>query len=204
MGLTIGIEPERNDGVSMFVPTSEPFDRSANNDSQDFRWSIDLEKLDPAQPPMILERSGISPGVTINDGIFFSARLTDPSKIEVNLLEENAASRPFNRVAGIIGSNIYLQPGEKVVLRWFADGRKQSLELPKTEDNTTIVIYIDNSPSLMTGTPTHSEFVEYFKVVTNVSRRFDIDFNEIGPPHTTNTDSAPCMPVTVGGGGGNG
>jgi hypothetical protein len=199
MGLSIAVEPENNNGVSMFVPTPE-FDRLAHNDLQDFRWSIDLETLDPAQPQMVIEQSGISPSVMMENGLFFTARVTDPSKVEVRLEEIGGEAVNFNRVAGIIGSNIYLQDMERVVLRWFADGQVQQLNLPKTDSHHTVVIYIDNSPSLMMGPP-HSEFVEYFKVIQNPTKRFDLTFRPL-EPHPTNTDAAPCMPVVVGGGGG--
>ncbi|HEY6232586.1 MAG TPA: hypothetical protein VIW64_15085 [Pyrinomonadaceae bacterium] len=205
MGLTVAVEPETNAGVSMFVPTAEPFDRNADNDPRDFRWTIDLEQLDPAQPPMILDQSGISPGIVLKDGMFFTARITDPAKLEVKLTEQGAAATGLNRVARIIGANIYLNDGQKVVLRWFADGKKQELNLPKSDEGLSYLIYMDNSPSLMpTGKPTHSEFVEYARVVTNATdrtRRFDIDFNPIGL-HQVNTDAAPCIGTVVGSGGG--
>jgi hypothetical protein len=47
---------------------------------------------------------------------------------------------------------------------------------------------------------THSEFVEYFKVVTNADQLFDLDFNKVGEV-THGTDEAPCSSVVVGGGG---
>lgn len=204
-GLTIAVKPETNAGVSMFVQSAEAFDRNAANDLRDFRWAIDIEQLDPAQPPMILDQSGISPGIVIKNGIFFTARITDPAKLEVRLTEQNAAAISLNRVARIIGANIYLNNGEKVVLKWFADGKDQTLDLPKSDQGLTYLIYIDNSPSLMpTGKPLHSEFVEYAKVVTNATertKRFDIDFNPIGN-HPVNTDAAPCIATVVGGGGG--
>jgi hypothetical protein len=208
MGLTIAVAPETNSGVSMFVPTADPFVRSdPANDLQDFRWAIDLEQLDPAQPPMILKQSGISPGIVVKDGIFYTARITDPAKVETKLVGSGPNPIDLIRVARIIGANIYLQEGEKVVLTWFADGADQKLELPKIDEDLNVVIYIDNSPSLMTtNKPTHSEFVEYFKVVTNATdatRSFDIDFTPHGT-HPINSDAAPCMPGVVGSGGGGG
>ena len=204
-GLSIAIEPASGKGVSQFVPTPEPFDRTAQgNDEKDFRWSVDLEKLDPAQPPIILEQSGISPEIIIKDGIFFTAQLTDPAKLQVLLTSAGSADIDLHRVARLLGANIYLDFGQIVVLRWFADGKVQTLSLPGTQGNRTFVVYIDNSPSLMPiGKPTHSEFIEYFKVVTNVARKFDLDFNLL-QPSLHGSDLAPCMPTTVGGGGGGG
>ena len=90
------------------------------------------------------------------------------------------------------------------MLRWFGDGKEQVLVLPKKKaTDRPALIYIDNSPALMpSGRPDHSEFVEYFKVITNATattKQFDVVFDE--PVGTTahGTDRAPCMSVVVGG-----
>lgn len=201
-GLSITI-PDSTKGVRKFVTTEGEIDRlDETNDKRDFRWSVDLQKLDPAQPKIELKESGISPSIVINDGLFYTARRTDPAQINVRLIDPPNPATQLNRVARIIGANIYLEDGEQVVLEWFGDGKEQQLILPKTNGNRTALIYIDNSPSLMpSGKPEHSEFVEYFKVVgnaTNATKRFDLDFDVVGIAGH-GTDRAPCMSVVVDG-----
>lgn len=202
-GLSIAIDPPTGRGVSKFVSAAGEFDRfDESNDEKDFRWSVDLQKLDPLQPPMSIEQSGISPSIVIRDGLFYTARRTNPESVNVRLVNPGNPVTPLNRVARLIGANIYLEDGERVVLRWFGDGKSQKLILPKADSDHTAQIYFDNSPSLMpSDKPDHSEFVEYFRVVTNATnatKRFDLDFDFVGlAPH--GTDRAPCMPAVVDG-----
>jgi hypothetical protein len=202
-GLTIGIEPGSR-GVSKFVADGE-LNRAATDNNMDFRWALDLQTLDPDQPKMLLQESGISPKIRIKDGIFHSARLTNPATVDVKLKNQGTGvPTPLGRVARIIGANIYLQQGENVVLRWFGDGKRQELVIPKKKAaDRPALIYIDNSPALMpSGKPDHSEFVEYFKVITNAtdtSKQFDVVFDD--PPGTNphGTDRFPCMSVVIDG-----
>jgi hypothetical protein len=205
-GLNIRVFPPTQAGVKKFEKDQNAFDRSAplidgnnpnGNDPRDFRWCVDLQNQQ-ALPAFDIDPPGISPSVTISDGLFHAARLTDPSIVRVQLIRANGTKEDLSRVARIIGANIYLEANQKVVLEWFADGKKQTLDLPKIADDRTAVINIDNSPSLMpSGKPDHSEFIEYFKV-TNVDTPFDVDFDIIGAT-TAGTDLAPCMSVPVGG-----
>ncbi|HVQ35886.1 MAG TPA: hypothetical protein VMS31_00030 [Pyrinomonadaceae bacterium] len=206
-GLTIEVIPT-SDGVSQFVPTSDLFDRfSENNDPKDFRWAIDLDQLDPASGPIKLIQSAIQPSIKVMDGLFHTARLTNPETIEVELTEVGHQPINLNSVAQLVGANIYLEEGQRVKLTWFGEGRTRTLELPRSNGTKTFVIYIDNSQSLMLADrnatepePTHSEFVEYYKAVQSPTRTFDLDFDEVGDD-VSNTDAAPCMVVVVGGGG---
>ncbi len=204
-GLKIGVDSNAPPGVSKFVTGNGEFDRSdESNDIRDFRWSIDLQKLDPFQPPMELEKTGISPLITIKDGLLYTARRTNPLDVDVSLTNVASASTPLKSVARIIGANIYLKEGENLVLKWYGDGKDQTLAIPrKKAADRPALIYIDNSPSLMpSGRPDHSEFAEYFKVITNATpttRQFDVDFQLLGN-NPLGTDRAPCMPVVVGGG----
>jgi len=206
-GLKIRVFPGTQDGVRKFEKDQTNFDRSVpgldannpnGNDPRDFRWCVDLQTQQAAMPIFQIDPTGISPSITMTDGLFHTARLTDPSIVKVQLIRSNGNKEPLERVARIIGANIYLEDNQKVVLDWFADGKEQKLDLPKIKDDRTALIYIDNSPSLMpSGKPDHSEFIEYFKV-TNADTPFDVDFDIVGPA-TAGTDLAPCMSVPVGG-----
>lgn len=209
-GLTIGITTgdtvgDASRGVSKFVTDNGELDHNnQNNDERDFRWSLDLQKLDPQQPPMLLRTSGISPKIRIMDGLFYTARRTNPNDIEVRLTNVGNPDTPLASVARIVGANIYLNDGEHLVLQWFGDGQTETLALPKKKAlDRPALIYIDNSPALMPDQPDHSEFAEYFKVITNATeatRNFDVQFRLRGPdgvPH--GTDRAPCMVAVVGG-----
>jgi hypothetical protein len=202
-GLSIAVDPPTGNGVSKFVLAEGDLDRfDESNDEKDFRWSVDLQKLDPLQPPILIDQSGISPSIIIKDGLFYTARRTDPAIVNVKLTDPPNPETQLNRVARIIGANIYLDDGERVILKWFGDGSIQTLALPKAKEGNTSLIYFDNSPSLMpSDKPDHSEFVEYFKVVTNATNateRFDLDFDLVGLA-AHGTDRAPCMSVVVGG-----
>jgi hypothetical protein len=202
-GLKIGIDSENPPGVSKFVIDDGEFDRDdQTNDPKDFRWSLDLQKLDPLQPPMLLEESGISPVITIEDGLLHTARQTNPLNVQVALTHVGNPDTPLKSVARIIGVNIYLQEGENLVLSWFGDGRDQTLTIPRKKAvDRPALIYIDNSPSLMPSRTDHSELAEYFKVISNATpttRRFNVDFQVLGT-NPQGTDRAPCMPVVVGG-----
>src|SRR6185436_3793148 len=136
-GLSIMV-PDSTRGVRKFVTTAGELDRLDDTiDERDFRWCVDLQKLDPAQPKIELKESGISPGIVINDGLFYTARQTDPAKINVRLKDPPNPATPLNRVARIIGANIYLEDGELVVLEWFGDGKEQTLILPKSNGDRT-------------------------------------------------------------------
>lgn len=201
-GLSIEIDPPTNEGVKKFVPTADPFDRdSNNNDARDFRWSVDLERLDPQQPALVLDDGGIHPGIIVKDGLFFAARLTDPSVVQVQLISPTNQPEAFRRVASVIGANIYLPKDSRLVLKWSEDDADQSLVLAKPEAGTSYSIYVDNSPALMTnGQPTHSEFLEYYRVIQNVppQKQFDMTFAVQGLQPNSN-DRAPCMSIIIGG-----
>lgn len=203
-GLKISVDSEAPPGVSKFVTGNGEFDRDdQNNDPRDFRWSLDLQTLDPLQPPMLLEESGISPVITIKDGLLYTARQTNPLNVQVALTNVGNPDTPLMSVARIIGANIYLKEGENLILSWYGEGKDQFLAIPRKKAlDRPALIYIDNSPSLMpSGRPDHSELAEYFKVISNATpatRRFDVDFQLVGTnPH--GTDRAPCMPAVVGG-----
>jgi hypothetical protein len=206
IGVTTGdVVGDASHGVSKFVTNEGELDHDdPNSDPRDFRWSLDLQKLDPQQPPMRLMRSGISPTIRILDGLFFTARQTNPADLAVKLTNVGNPDKPLKTVARIIGANVYLQDGEQLILQWFAEGETKTLILPKKKAiDGPALIYIDNSPALMPSQPDHSEFAEYFKVITNATdatKKFNIDFQLIGNggvPH--GTDRAPCMPAVVGG-----
>lgn len=212
-GLIIGVSTgnvvgDASHGVSKFISSAGELDRNdPSSNPSDFRWSLDLQKLDPKQPPMLVMDSGISPSIKIMDGLFFTARRTNPADVEVKLTNVGNPDIPLNSVARIIGANIYLQKGEQLMLKWFGEGETKTLILPKKKAiDRPALIYIDNSPALMPSQPDHSEFAEYFKVITNATtatRQFDVAFQLIGNgvlggiPH--GTDRAPCMPAVVGG-----
>jgi hypothetical protein len=205
-GLVIGIENSPGE-VSKFVTDNGAMDRDDNNnDPRDFRWSLDLQKLNQAQPPMDLKMGGISPTIKIKNGLFFTARRTNPADVEVKLTNKNGIPDiPLKSVARIIGANIYLKDGERLILTWFGDGEPRILAIPKKKAvDRPALIYIDNSPALMPSEPDHKEFEEYFKVIENATpatKAFELDFQLVGTnPH--GTDRAPCMSVIVGGGGG--
>jgi hypothetical protein len=212
IGVTTGdIVGDATHGVSKFVTDDGELDHDdPNSDPRDFRWSLDLQKLDPQQPPMLFMTSGISPTIRIMDGLFFTARSTNPADVAVKLTNVGNVDRPLKSVARIIGANVYLKDGEQLILKWFGEGETKALALPKKKAiDRPALIYIDNSPALMPSQPNHSEFAEYFKVITNATaatKNFDVDFQLIGNggnesiegiPH--GTDRAPCMPAVVGG-----
>ena len=203
-GLKIGVDSAAPPGITKFVSDNGEFNRDdVNNDPRDFRWSIDLQTLDPLQPPMLLEKSGISPVITIKDGLLYTARQTNPLNVDVKLTKGGNLDKTLKSVARIIGANIYLKEEENLILTWFAEGKNQTLVIPrKKAADRPALIYIDNSPSLMpSGKPDHSEFAEYFKVIPNATpatKQFDVDFTLLGT-NPQGTDRAPCMPAVIGG-----
>jgi hypothetical protein len=207
IGVTTGdVVGDASLGVSKFVTDNGELDHDdPNNDERDFRWALDLQKLDPQQPPMLLMTRGISPTIKIMDGLFYTARRTNPSDVEVILTNVGNADRPLKSVARIIGANVYLKDGEQLILKWFGEGETKTLTIPKKKAiDRPALIYIDNSPALMPSQPDHSEFAEYFKVITNTTaatRRFNVDFRLKGGNGGVShgTDRAPCMSAVVGG-----
>lgn len=78
----IQVDPPTVKGVFASMPTPTQFDRSENNDDEDFQWAIALqcpefhhnEQLETAP-------TGINPGLTMSDGVFTRSHLINICRV---------------------------------------------------------------------------------------------------------------------------
>jgi len=117
-----------------------------------------------------IDELGGRPSVIFNDGLFYTAAKT-PNGTDIKLERDGAAVVQLDPIGSLIGANIKLDNGDRVVLKWHSQGRVKTLPLVKPAAGTTYEIYIINDPLFeeeITGIPKHEEFDEYYKLLREV------------------------------------
>jgi hypothetical protein len=220
--------PSAIEGVRKYIPT-ESFDRAATGPEphpNDFRWIIDLASDTEFHGPTLnrdrIDNAGVNPHIRITDGVFYTARKTDPTEVKITRKKGRKLDNetqgpilpdlPLRSIAAIIGANIYLNDTNKMELTWRENGERRTLRLSKPPAASAVdhyEIYIINDPLFTDPTqqfPTHDEFEEFYKVVDVFkSARFALAVEMItqggggAPPPSLGTPTIPCMPITHGG-----
>jgi hypothetical protein len=116
------------DGVYVYQRQGDFIRTSPDNDSKDFRWTLDVEGPDFYGVGLDKDFIKLDPVVKINNGLFFTV---DRTKSKFTRRSEGASGGPpdleLNHIAGIIAANIYLKPSASEV-RVFVDGvRKDTI-----------------------------------------------------------------------------
>jgi len=192
------------DGLEKSEPTLEQ--------EQDFRWLIDFEGPDFYDTKLTTDKNGLSPGICITNGLFYTFCQIDKEKFKA-VRRVGGKKEPLElfSIAEVIGVNIYLdEEASKVILRWGRDG-KPLAELVRSTPAASFEITITNIPP---DPEKHSDslkreghFKRYFDVIKNIAQenQFDLKFTtkeglEI-PPSVLDVDhDVPCMSGGLGGG----
>jgi len=190
-------------GVRRYDP-DDPQNTSPEGDG--FGLVIDLAELTNVGP---VNAPGARPSILINDAVFYTAAKNDPNLV-VSVTKDGQVVVPdLGPFASVIGANIYLRNNERAALSWVRQGLPQRLHLPKvTEEGVSYEIYIVNEPLYETESnllPPHDELKEYFKIFPQAQDKLEISVpppQPGTPPINRGSTVTPCMPVTVGGGGG--
>jgi hypothetical protein len=217
-GVEIDLEPASTAGVKRFIaPTSFARDANTNADGCDFRWLVDLKSPEFHDAEVVVNGSDTEPNIKIRDGIFYTALRTDPDVVTVTRTGGDKADLDLNRVAALVGVNIYLSDDTvKFKLAFTQNGEKQTLVLAKPTAASGIKCYeirINNDPPFVDPNldlATHQELKEYYKVIDGVFvddeptdfKRFELLFGRpqarSAPPSGLGTPTIPCMPVGGG------
>jgi len=116
---------------------------------------------------------GGRPSILLNDGVFYTADKTDPADvIELTRVGASAGTSSvfLQPIASLIGANIYLDDGDRVLVRFQAQGLPEQVDLIKrpAASGISYEIYIINDPlfeSTSPSVPPHDEFKEYYKIL---------------------------------------
>lgn len=153
-------------GVTKFLSTdkSVPFPGLEGDSRLDFRWAVDLKSFHPTATP-VTDPPAVKSEITLKEGVLFTTRRTDNRKMVVKLARPGA-SPPFpdiNRVATIIGANIYLDVATALVLQWTDNGVRR-WQLPKGGINGgPYHVVIDNGPKDQT---VHDDLEDHYRAIT--------------------------------------
>jgi hypothetical protein len=197
--LLITVDPPTGNGVLKYTSLPEPFERTYDRDPRDIRWSVDFKRLNPK---MGIDYEKITPGITVTDGLLYSAEDTNPAQMEVDLIAPDGTVIDWLRVGAVIGMNIYLQPGQTVLFEWNNSDGPQKLVLPQPDSiGSGYDVAISNDPPA--GAPYHNDFKAYYNIITNVPPELEYDLIFI-PSNLTvgQTQEQPCMSGLGDGGGG--
>jgi hypothetical protein len=148
----------------------------------------------------VVNKFGGLPGILVDHGVLYTA---DKVTVKARLVPNSGAPVELTEVPTIIGANIYLDPSvpaHRVTLFWRQHGKDVHLTL-KPSANFTYEIYVINEPLFeedSPGPPTHGEFAEYFKILSNVNEaeKFELEFLEEIPDR--GSSRAPCMSILLG------
>jgi hypothetical protein len=156
-----------------------------------------------------MDRAVATPGIQMNDGIFFTADVTDSSEVTIKRTR-GGDIKQLDRIGTIIAAIVTPQSGD-VVLDW--GGGEQALRLPRPVGTgagqdpagTAYRVSVRNEPVAIDFVPTHDELERYYDLVHksvgvsvpgNEQFRLEVNLHKIGP---RNTDRIPCMPVLLDG-----
>jgi len=181
-------------GMEMYIGPAKP------GGEETLALAVDLASGKFQQPKgLTVDRKGGTPSIFLNDGTFYTA-MKSPEGVKVTL-KKGGNEEVLPPIANLIAANIYLDPNEKLSLRWREMGIPNVLELKKRDDGVTYEVYILNEPLYVdaeTG-ETHDEFQEYYKILSEVpdkeKLRLDVEVSaeetDKGTPHTL------CMSVIL-------
>jgi hypothetical protein len=185
-------------------PSSSPY----HNAPFDFRWTLDLEGPDFYDRVLKKNPAKMRPGLTINHGLFFTFYKTR-SKFK---RAQGPNERVLGSVAEIVGINLYLNMGGKVILNYGG----QSIELPKIDNVTHQVDFFNDCRPFgctfdvgSSDKKKRNDFYLNFDAVNlegdsehelKIREQFpgDLDIFPCRTSRFDTTDPAPCAPVVFG------
>jgi hypothetical protein len=197
---SITVTPPSGDGISAYLPSPTPFKRDEPaNQKEDLRWALNVNWLHPNDVEVVPD--GITPGITLNEGVLYSYFRTakDDPKLELR----GPKNYDLPSIGSKVGAAIPLTGSGQVILKWSEHGIPQNRALPRQGDplGTRYIISISNEPT-SSGAAGHDELEQYYKVLQKKSTGTQFPPNEkhtlkVIPKQTPllKTDEIPCMPI---------
>jgi hypothetical protein len=190
-------------------------EKPTSEQEKDLRWMLDFSYLHPMKK-LTLDLRRLGPGIHINSGVFYTARRTDPKRVQVlktRQMQTGAEELDLHSIPCLIGVNINLNANEYV---YIIRGDERVIRLPnRSSEGITYEIYIENDPE----SPYHrhevaparrsnqrgadrriSHFRKYYQVIRGVSgaEEFEIEYEPLvmlKDDEKTSTPDVPCMPT---------
>jgi hypothetical protein len=171
---------------------------------QDFRWIINLE-------------GGLFHGDQLNCSVFnthnfiemrggeyyFYTALRSAPGLKFTRKGGGKRDLDFRRIGAVIGANVFLNENglQSLKVTWNngVEGADKVLTLSKPTGGVSHEIYIENTPlyqeSTLTPPPTHSELIEYYKVLPDITgdARFNLEPSADPAPGQEGTPDIPCQ-----------
>ncbi|MDT7542444.1 MAG: hypothetical protein QOE33_2348 [Acidobacteriota bacterium] len=179
-----------------YVPSAsfDPIHPTGNEQDEDFRWVVNLEASHFHGQPLTVDTTKSRPGGVMGgviDGVidsgvyyFYTAQL---KKEQIEVVQGHTPKSPLASIATLIGAYLYLDDETEAVVTCRASGGDHVLRLerPDVAAGVSHEIYIDNSPLFEDPVQggSHSELVEYYRVITGVpkDKRFNLTFPGVAP-----------------------
>lgn len=180
---------------------------------QDFRWIINME-------------GGLFHGDLLNCSVFnthnfielrggeyyFYTALRSGPGLKFTRKGGRKRDLDFRRIGAVIGANVFLNENglQSLTVKWNngVEGADKVLTLSKPTGGASHEIYIENTPlyqeTTLTPPPTHSELIEYYKVlpdITDENAKFNLEPSAEPLPGGGDTGSPdiPCQSVVLDG-----
>jgi hypothetical protein len=146
------------------------------DDTQDFRWVVDLEGPDFHNRAMKIKPKAFSRLITLNGGVFYNFQLSDVA-IDIKRAATGEVVRR-RKVSTVTGANVYLEPGDSFTLRFGEDGKGRKTF--KAEKDVTWEFTFDYlCPAAKSDQPNlESDFPLYYRAFqVDKAEQFDLDLN---------------------------
>lgn len=188
------LQAAKRKGLRMYAGGDLPTGESS------LELALDLTDKEFHDQPLEVNTDLGRPSIFVDDGFFYTAEKT-PDAVLVTLNQGGKELRPVNRLANLIGCNIYQQDQDDddfLTMNWMENGAPKVFEL-KPPNSTIWEVYILNEPLFInpTGAEEHDELKEFYKILTTVPPqdqfKFEVDTTnaEKGTPHTL------CMTMVI-------
>ncbi len=192
---SISVDSPIHPGVFAYQDNS-PFYRIPGTDRPyDIRWAIDLEGDEFYRDKLSTDGGKIHPGVKLDNGVFYSAKTTDPGMVSITR-SQRGHHYGMRSIAATIAAAIETVPGSPVFLEWKNGDRTLSGDL----DGTRYELDISNEPP--PNTTEADELKNYHTALfkKDGSKIWDDEKWTLGAEETIHgSDEIPCMPVILGG-----
>jgi hypothetical protein len=193
--LTITVNPP-NTGFRVYTKDDNPFDPlNANNDKLDYRWSVNLFKLNPG---IDFFDEGTKPMATLNDGILYTSNLSKEGIKPV--LVRGMERKEMLFLAADLSASIELPGQAFLAMSWREFGKPKTLRLPRDIDkniNATYTIVLLNDPPSIEPAA-HDELGLYYDVVRKNGQEVPKEERwQLIYENAPKSDEIPCLPIVL-------
>lgn len=188
------LEVDKGDGTDTGIEfySNGPFTRDETDDTQDFRWIVDIEGEEFHRGPLGVVPERLSPCFRVNDGLFYTGFL-GLADVTQNGVPVNGLTETY--VAVFTAANIYLAANGKATVRHGPDAT-ESLVLENLQD-TTYKVQVFNDCVRQIPIDTGGDFHFYYEAFR---KRFDSanNINEAFSSTEQFSISGPLVPAEEG------